>query len=82
MLFEKTNTQNKNGSNFPQETQYPVTRIFFWNNYFLDHRSFLWPAISLRFFCAPVNNFSDILFQVSSIDRLEALSCELSLLKV
>ena len=48
----------------------------------LDQRSFLKPAISLRFFCTPVNNFGDMLFQVLSIDRLGEVSFELLLLKV
>ena len=33
-------------------------------------------------FCTPVNNFSNMSFKVLSVIRLEALSYELSLLKV
>ena len=36
----------------------------------------------VKFFCTPVNNFGDMLFQDLPIDRLGELSFELSLLKV
>ena len=48
----------------------------------MDQHSFLQPTISLSFFCTPVNNFDDMLFQVLSVDRLGELSFQLSLLKV
>ena len=56
--------------------------FFFKEQLLLDQRSFLEPAISLTFFCIPVNNFGDMLFQVLSVDRLGELSFQLSLLKV
>ena len=56
--------------------------FFFQEQLLLDQRSFLKPAISLSFFCTPVNNFGDMLFQVLSIDRLGEVSFELLLLKV
>ena len=37
--------------------------FIFRNNYYLDQHNFLQPAISLSFFCTPVNNFRDMLFQ-------------------
>ena len=64
---------------FPGNKHLQREKCFFRNNYFSDHRSFLLPAISLRFFCVLANNFSDMLFQVLSTE----LPCwELSLLKV
>ena len=55
---------------------------FFQEQLLLDQRSFLEPAISSSFFCTPVNNLGNMLFQVLSIDKLGELSFELSLLKV
>ena len=36
----------------------------------------------VKFFCTPVNNFGDMLFQVLSVDRLGELSFQLPLPKV
>ena len=82
--LEKTTTLNKKlDQTVPEISNLQREKCFFRNNYFLNHCSFYDLLFCIKIFCALVNNCSDMLFiKVISIGKLEALSCDLSLLKV
>ena len=82
MLHEKASNLNKKmDPTIPgiKHNNLQREKCFFSGTTTIGSMLFFITCYFVKFFCTPVNNFDDMLFQVLSIDRLGELSFELSL---